>query len=180
MLNSEIWIFLCFICICEDNITRWHGKTSNLLSTHLYLPTTTALPCVRAQQLVTCTQPNWELIQFTKQTAVLGKVKGQLRLQSKVCFPRQLSLFNSPLHGRTQGLLPHQSVKHSLLLTWTLKFHTITSVARLSRLSSKRRHFALEVYINAISKPVIMFLYMWTRAQAWIFSVWIMLSVEHI
>lgn len=46
----------------------------------------------------------------------------------------------------------------SLLLILTLKFYT--SVARLSKLSSKCKQFALEVYINAISKLVITFLYM--------------------
>lgn len=46
------------------------------------------------------------------------------------------------------------------LLILTLKLRAVTSVARLSRLSSKLRYSALEVYINAISKPVLTLLNM--------------------
>lgn len=154
------------------------SDTSHLSPTHLHLPTTTSLSFMRAQLLGSCSHPSCELIQLQIQTAVLGKVRGQPRLEVKVCFPRHLSLLNSPLHGGAQGPLPLWSVGHPLLLILPLKLRAILNVARLSRLPAKLRHFALEVYINAISKPVITLLNMWPWTQAWVFSVWVILSVD--
>jgi len=115
---------------------------------------------MQAQLLESYSQPSCELIQLKTQTAVLGKVRGQPRLEVKLYFPRHLSLLNGPPHGGPQGPLPLQSAEQPLLLMLTLKLHTITSIARLSTSPAKLRHFALDIYVHAISKPVITLLNM--------------------
>lgn len=120
------WFFATFLrlvlCIYKDNITNMAvlpqltSKQHLTLLAHPSVPTTTTLSC--ASTAAVNQTGNWS--NFKNKLLFWGRWR-----DSPGCKASCVSQGTwACLHGRAQGLLPCHSVKHPLLLTLTLKFHT--------------------------------------------------------